>query len=82
MQRPQRRDEGAPLHPEQSQADEDDERVAEISMTSTARFIVAAVAFNSAAAMPTTATATSACSSAEANDSTTPRLQVSSLATR
>ena len=47
----------------------------------TARLIVAAVAFSSAAATPTIATATSACSSADANDSTTPRFQVSSLAT-
>jgi hypothetical protein len=50
-------------------------------MALTARFMVAAVAFNSPAAMPTTTIATKACSSAEANDSTTPRVQVSSLAT-
>ena len=50
-------------------------------MKSTARFMVAAVAFRSAAATPTTTTATSACNSAEANESTTPRTQVSSFAT-
>ena len=53
-----------------------------VSITFTALFIVAAVALSSAAAMPTSATATSACSSADANDRTTPRRQVSSLATR
>ena len=50
-------------------------------MRSTARFMVAAVAFRRAAAMPTSTTATSACNSADANDSTTPRTQVSSFAT-
>ena len=50
-------------------------------MRLTARLMVAAVAFRSAAAIPTTTTATSACYSAEANDSTTPRTQVSSFAT-
>ena len=43
--------------------------------------MVGAVTFSSTAATPTIATATNACSSAEANDSTTPRFQVSSLAT-
>ena len=42
--------------------------------------MVAAVALSSTAAMPTNTTATSACSNADANDSTTPRRQVSSLA--
>jgi hypothetical protein len=41
---------------------------------------VAEVTLSSAAAIPTSATATSACIKAEANDSTTPRRQVSSLA--
>ena len=43
--------------------------------------MVAAVAFSSTAAMPTTATATAACTIAEAKESTTPRHQVSRLAT-
>ena len=51
-------------------------------MMLTARLMVAAVAFNSAAATATSVTATSACRNADANDSTTPRFQVSSLATR
>jgi hypothetical protein len=56
--------------------------VFEISMTLTALRMVAAVALSSTAATPTSATATSACISAEANESTTPRRQVSPLATR
>ena len=50
-------------------------------MMLTARPMVAALALSSAAAIPTTATATSACNSAEANDRTTPRIQVSLFAT-
>ena len=51
-------------------------------MTRSALHICPAVALSNTAAMPTTATATEACSSAEANDSTMPRRQVSSLAMR
>ncbi len=43
--------------------------------------MVVALALSNTAAIPTTNTATSACNSADANERTTPRVQVSSLAT-
>ena len=43
--------------------------------------MVAAVAFRRTAAIPTNATATAACTIADAKESTTPRHQVSRLAT-
>ena len=81
MERAQRREEDPPFHPQQPDADEDDERIAQDFDQIDRPFHVAAVAFNNAAAMPTSTTATSACNSADANDNTTPRTQVSSFAT-
>jgi hypothetical protein len=53
-----------------------------ISITRTVSPIILAVAPISGAAMATIVTAVAACSRADANDSTTPRRQVSSLASR
>ena len=52
-----------------------------ISIQRSVLHMVAMVALKIQAAMPTNATATKACSIAEANDSATPRRQVSWLAT-
>lgn len=72
----------AALAPHQPRAERRDQAVTAISMMRSVPHMVLAVTLSSHAPMPTISTATSACASAEMNESTMPRRAVSSLATR